>query len=119
MRGRPPTFLPSLLEREEVDTAWAFSAFRGLNLATDNLLEAKLSVLMVLVVGLKVVWAGAGFALTLTFCLLLGGDVSSIWLGPILSVGCIFPISCKSPLSFTHFVTSFPSLQSLNSPQFQ
>ena len=43
-------------------------------------------------------------ALTLTFCLLLGGDVSSIWLGTIMSVGCIFPISCKSPLSFTHFL---------------
>ena len=74
-------------------------------------LAVVLMVLVVLVMGLVgfvVVGTGAGLtfpgpALTLTFCLLLGGDVSSIWLGLITSVGCIFPISCKSPLSFTHF----------------
>lgn len=60
-----------------------------------------LMVLVVVLMVLMVVGAGAveGLAwrrpgLTLTFCLLLGGDVSpSIRLGPVMSAGCIFPIS--------------------------
>ena len=128
MRCRPACFLSSLplLEWEEISPNLSFSAFRGLNLATDILLEEKLLVLMVLVLvlmvvvmvvvggaeGLTCLWPG----LTLTFCLLLGGDVSpSIWLGPVMSAGCIFPISCKSPLSFTHFLpfnlSTHPSLR--------
>ena len=79
-----------------------------------------LMVLMVLVVaGAEegLIWRSPG--LSLTFCLLLGGDVSSsIWLCPggsiIISPGCIFPVSCKNPLSFTHFLP-FPSISQLTS----
>ena len=117
MRGRPAT------EWEDISPNFTFSSFRGLNLVTDILLEAKLFALMVLVSVVVVVVVREGAeegltfprpALTLTFCLLLGGDVSSIWLGTIMSVGCIFPISCKSLLSFTHFLPS--QLTSVSGP---
>lgn len=109
MRCRPTPFLSSLPlpEWEDVSPNFTISGFRGLNLATDILLDEKLFVSMVLVVVSMVsmvsmvVGARPVSGLTcrspvlrLTFCLLLGGDVSSsIWLGPVMSVGCIFPIS--------------------------
>ena len=114
MRCRPTPFLSSLplLDWEDISPDLTFSGFRGLNLATDILLEEMglmfLMVLVVVLMVLMVVGAGAveGLAwrrpgLTLTFCLLLGGDVSpSIRLGPVMSAGCIFPISCKKSIKF-------------------
>lgn len=49
MRCLPTTFLLSLLECEDVSPNFTSTSFRGLNLATDILLEEKLLVLMELV----------------------------------------------------------------------
>ena len=49
MRCLPTTFLLSLLEWEDISPNFTSTSFRGLNLATDILLEEKLLVLMELV----------------------------------------------------------------------